>query len=376
MQKHLRLNEYKVLLFRISLAYLFYFIARVLFYFFNADLLRVESISDFLSLCYYGLTFDTTAILYVNLLFIVFSILPFWKNAKKGYQKFLFYLYFSTNLLAYGTNFVDFIYYKFTFARTTIVALNVLEHETNKTTLLLNFLVEYWYVFVLFLVFSLLWIFLYKKVEVEDFKPTKHVAYFGFSSVGFVFIVLLVIAGIRGGDFKKSTRPINLLDASRNVKNIVHSDIVLNTPFAIIRTLFTNSFLKVNYADVTAEVIEKEVQPVKMYRNNPKTKPNVVVLIVESFSLQYFIFLYLLKCSAYLTVNYVKIKFFITVANINYKYNETLKTILPEWEGNLTVNGRFVDPNKRFSGSFKKVLRWQLNPKEKAAEKKATEDKK
>ncbi len=142
MQKHLRLNEYKVLLFRISLAYLFYFIARVLFYYFNADLLQVESIADFLSLCYYGLTFDTTAILYVNLLFIVFSILPFWKNAYQGYQKFLFYLYFSTNLLAYATNFVDFIYYKFTFARTTIVALNVLEHETNKTTLLLNFLVE------------------------------------------------------------------------------------------------------------------------------------------------------------------------------------------------------------------------------------------
>lgn len=287
MQKHLRLNEYKVLLFRISLAYLFYFIARVLFYFFNADLLRVESISDFLSLSYYGLTFDTTAILYVNLLFIVFSILPLWKNANQGYQKFLFYVYFSTNLLAYATNFVDFIYYKFTFARTTIVALNVLEHETNKTTLLLNFLVEYWYVFVLFFLFSLLWIFLYKKVVVEDFKPTKHVAYFGFSSVGFIFIVLLVIAGIRGGDFKKSTRPINLLDASRNVKNIVHSDIVLNTPFAIIRTLFTNSFLKVNYDDVTAEVIEQQVQPVKFYSNNPKTKPNVVVLIVESFGREY-----------------------------------------------------------------------------------------
>ena len=287
MQKHLRLNEYKVLLFRISLAYLFYFIARVLFYYFNADLLQVESVTDFLSLSYYGLTFDTTAILYVNLLFIVFSILPFWKNANQGYQKFLFYLYFSTNLLAYATNFIDFIYYKFTFARTTIVALNVLEHETNKTTLLLNFLVEYWYVFILFILFSLLWIFLYKKVVVENFQPTKPVAYFGFSSVGFVFIVLLVIAGIRGGDFKKSTRPINLLDASRNVKNIVHSDIVLNTPFAIIRTLFSNSFLKVNYAEVNAAVIEKQVQPVKFYSNNPKTKPNVVVLIVESFGREY-----------------------------------------------------------------------------------------
>ena len=144
MGTHLRLNEYKVLFYRLLLAYFFYFLTRILFYVYNIDLLKVESVSDFLSLCYYGLTFDTTAILYVNLLFILFSILPFLKNTTAGYQKFLFYLYFSTNLLAYATNFVDFIYYKYTFARTTIVVLNVLEHETNKITLLSNFLIEYW----------------------------------------------------------------------------------------------------------------------------------------------------------------------------------------------------------------------------------------
>lgn len=287
MQKHLRLNEYKVLFYRIALAYLFYFIARVLFYYFNADLLRVESVSDFLSLSYFGLAFDTTAILYINLLFIVFSILPFWKNTNTGYQKFLFYLYFGTNLLAFATNFIDFIYYKFTFARTTSAALNVLEHETNKTTLFLNFLVEYWYVFALFVLTSALWVFLYKRIKVQDFKPTRYVPYFSFSTVGFLMIVLFVIGGIRGGDFKKSTRPINLLDASRNVKNIVHSDIVLNTPFAIIRTLFSNSFLKVDYPEVNPQVIADKIQPVKSYHNNPKTKPNVVVFILESYGREY-----------------------------------------------------------------------------------------
>ena len=41
----------------------------------------------------FGLAFDTTSILYVNLLFIVCSILPFWVNTNIKYQKFLFYLY-------------------------------------------------------------------------------------------------------------------------------------------------------------------------------------------------------------------------------------------------------------------------------------------
>jgi phosphoglycerol transferase MdoB-like AlkP superfamily enzyme len=233
------------------------------------------------------MTFDTTAILYVNLLFIVFSIVPIIKNTNEGYQKFLFYLYFSTNFLAYATNFVDFIYYKYTFARTTSVVWEVLKHENNKNTLLFSFLFDYWHVGILFLLCAGLWIYLYKKVSIKTFKPSKLIPYFGFSTAGFLLIILLVIGGIRGGDFKKSTRPINLLDASRHVKNIVHSDVVLNTPFALIRTLFSNGFAKQNYAGVTPELIAKEVQPFKEYHNNPKTKPNVVLFILESYGREY-----------------------------------------------------------------------------------------
>ena len=287
MQQHLRLNEYKVLFYRLSLAYIFYFFARVLFYTYNFRLLKVDSIFDFLSLCYYGLAFDTTAILYANLLFIVFSVLPIFKNTSRNYQNFLFYLYFSMNLLAYATNFIDFIYYKFTFARSTIVVWNVMKHETNLLPLFISFVFDYWHVWVLFLLFSALWIYLYKKVTVLAFQPTKKVAYFGFSTVGFLFVILMIIGGIRGGDFKKSTRPINILDASRHVKNIVHSDIVLNTPFAIIRTLFSNSFIKTDFKDVNPQVINSLVQPIKTYHNNPETKPNVVVFILESYGREY-----------------------------------------------------------------------------------------
>lgn len=288
MIKHLRLNEYKVLLYRILLAYVFYFFARVLFYIFNAGLLKVDSFTDFIALCYYGLPFDTTAILYVNVLFIVLSILPLKKNTTSVYQRFLFYLYFVTNLLAYSMNFVDFIYYRFTYARTTTAVINVIEHEVNLSKLFLSFLVDFWYVFVLFIFLAVLWIYAYKRINVKVSKPTNNLAYFSFSILGFLVISALIIGGIRGGDFKKSTRPINLLDASRHVKNIVHSDIVLNTPFAIIRTLFSNSFIKTDYAGVNAQVILEKVMPIKQYHNNPPTKPNVVVMILESNGREYY----------------------------------------------------------------------------------------
>ena len=285
MKRFPRFDEYKVLFYRILLAYLFYFIARILFFVYNRNLIQIDGVTDIVSMCYHGLAFDTTSILYLNLLFIVFSILPFRINHSKKYQTFLFYLYFVPNLFGYATNFVDFIYYRFNFGRSTIAALDSLEHESNKTLLLMNFLIHYWHVFVLFFLISFLWIYLYKKISLQITKHHPGVVYFGTSTFSFLVIATLIVGGIRG-DFKKSTRPINLLDASRYVKNSSQADVILNTPFALIRTMFSNNFKKVNFVDQAT--IDSLIVPIKHYKNNPKTKPNIVIFILESNAKEYY----------------------------------------------------------------------------------------
>lgn len=285
MKRFPRFEEYKVVFYRILLAYVFYTIARLLFYFYNRNLIQIDGVTDIVSMCYHGLTFDTASILYLNLLFIVFSILPLRINHSKKYQTFLFYFYFIPNLLGYATNFVDFIYYRFNFGRSTIAALDSLQHESNKLLLLTNFLLNYWHVFVLFFLVSYIWIYLYKKVALEQEQSYKGITYFGSSLIGFLVIATLIIGGIRG-DFKKSTRPINLIDASRDVKNVSQADVVLNTPFALIRTLFSNNFKKMHFVD--QPTIDSLVQPIKHYQNNPKSKPNVVIFILESNAKEYF----------------------------------------------------------------------------------------
>lgn len=283
MHKFPRYQEYKSLFYRLLLAYLFYFLARVLFFIYNSDLIKINGIFDFFRLSYHGLAFDTTSILYINGLFIIFSIFPLVINTKKSYQKFLFYLYFSTNLFAYAFNFVDFIYYRFIFGRSTKASLESLENESNKTALFFNFLINYWHVFLLFFVTAFIWIKLYKKVKISaDEKPS--VKYFVASVAGFLLIATLCVGGIRG-DFKKSTRPINLLDASRYVSNPAQADLVLNTPFAIIRTWTANAFKKENY--LSKEEVDKLIIPVKQYKNNPQTKSNIVIFILESFGREY-----------------------------------------------------------------------------------------
>ncbi|MCG2612125.1 sulfatase-like hydrolase/transferase [Flavobacterium sp. SM15] len=284
MNKFIRIAEYKALFYRLFLVYFFYFIARLLFFAYNYKLLKVDSFTDYLALQYHGLAFDTAAILYLNALFIVLSILPFWHNTKRGYQKFLFYVYFTFNLIGFATNFIDFIYYKYIYSRTTIAVLDIMKHESNKGNMFFRFIVSYWHVYVLFFVLAFLWIYLYRKVRVEHEAPKAKVVYFSSSLVGLLVIATLVVGGIRG-DFKKSTRPINLIDANRHVTKSQHADIVLNTPFAIIRTLGTTSFKKINLVDQS--LVEANFQPIKHYTNNPKTTPNIVLIITESFGREY-----------------------------------------------------------------------------------------
>lgn len=285
MRNFFRGNEYKVLAYRLLLAYLFYFITRFLFFIYNASLLKIDSMYEFFRLYYHGLAFDTTAILYSNSLFIIFSIIPAVINTKRSYQNVLFYIYFLSNITIWSSNFIDLIYYRFIFSRTTFAAMDSLEHESNKAALFGNFLINYWHVFLLLFVLTALWIYLYKKVKVRPEAPLINGKYFLFSTIAFLGIVTLAIGGIRG-DFKKSTRPINLLDANRYVKNVSQGDFVLNTPFAIIRTLNVNTFKNVYM--VTDNDIEKYVQPIKQYHNFPFTKPNVVVIILESNGREYF----------------------------------------------------------------------------------------
>ncbi|MDO4728006.1 MAG: sulfatase-like hydrolase/transferase [Bacteroidota bacterium] len=283
--KNIRLSEYKVFAYRMALVYLFYSLSRLLFVYFNADLLQIDNLSELLNICFYGLRFDTTAILYINSLFILLSIIPIRKSTSQGYQKMSFYIYFITNSISIAFNYVDMIYYRFTFARSTTNITESLENEQNKITLLLNFLQNYWYIFLLFFASMALWIFLYKKVKIKPQSTIGNAAYYGYSALFFVGIVILTITGIRGGDLKKSTRPIGVVDANNYVTKINQANAILNTPFCMLRSINKKGFKKVHF--VSDDTIEKLIVPTKQYPSDGFQKKNVVIFIMESFGREY-----------------------------------------------------------------------------------------
>ncbi|KMQ62419.1 sulfatase [Chryseobacterium sp. BLS98] len=282
--KEFRKQEVLVLVYRIFLAYVFYQIARLLFWYFNKELIKVDSVSDYFSLAFHGTAFDTTAILYVNALFILLSLVPIVINTKKGYQTVLFWLYFITNGIAYAMNFGDFVYYKFAQARLTSTALQVAKHESNIFKVFTVSIGQHPFVLIWFVVLMALWVFLYKKVKITEQKPVKLIPYFIWSILVLCATAVLVVGGIRG-DFKHSTRPINLVDANRFVVNPLQGNIVLNSTFSFFRTLGTNNFKEVHFVD--EKFIADHVQPYKIYDRKVENRPNIVIFIVESFGREY-----------------------------------------------------------------------------------------
>lgn len=284
--KSVRVHEYKVFFYRLSLVYLFYFVARLLFLFFQEQAMGPLSITLVSKFFYYGSAFDTTAILYINLLFILLSILPLWINTRPFFQRIVFLSYFIPNTIAYATNFIDMVYYPFSKSRLTTASFAVIENEQNKGTFFLTFLQMYWYMFLIFTLLIGLWIFLYKKIKIQNHHIQHRIGYFCWSIIFFGVIGVLTLAGIRGGDLSTSTRPINIVDASRHVKNPAHADAILNTPFSLIRTIGKNkNFKEFNF--VNQDYIEQNIKPIKQYSRSVTQRPNLVIFILESFGREY-----------------------------------------------------------------------------------------
>jgi phosphoglycerol transferase MdoB-like AlkP superfamily enzyme len=282
--KNFRGQEVLVLIYRLFLVFFFYQIARLLFFLFNHDLVKVAGAAEYLRLSYYGTAFDTTAILYVNSLFILLSIVPIVINTKKNYQKFLFFWYFLSNGITYAFNFGDMIYYRFSQARLTSAAFSVAKNESNIGKVFFNAVLQNPFVVISFIIIIFLWIFLYKKVKLREERPNHLITYFVSSVVILCVTAILVVGGIRG-DFKHSTRPINLVDANKHVSNPLQGNVVLNSVFSFFRTLGTNNFKLVHFVD--EKFIQQNIKPYKLYEREVEERPNVVIFIMESFGKEY-----------------------------------------------------------------------------------------
>ncbi|AOM77542.1 LTA synthase family protein [Pedobacter steynii] len=273
------LNLYLVLAYRFLILLFLYTLCRIGFYLFNQDLFQNITLPKYLYILWGGLKFDVSALIYINAIYILLHLIPFPFRYNEGFQKFCKWWFLITNSIGIIANLADFVYYKFTLKRTTATVFGQFSHEQNKFKLFVDFLKDYWYLLILLAVF--IWIFskLYQLVKVKKTVRFTWPVYVLHTAL-LLMIALMCITGVRGG-WGFGTRPITLSNAGEYVDTPDQMSLVLNTPFAIFRTLKASKLKPVNYFDEkTLNAIYNPIhQPADTAAFN---KLNVVFLIIES----------------------------------------------------------------------------------------------
>lgn len=279
-------NYYAVFIYRLCITLFLLFINRFIFYFFNTNLFPGLEMNDWPSILHGGWVFDRAAMLYYNGLFLVLMLAPIpysWRISDR-YQKIIKWFFYFFNSIALLLSCIDIIYYRFTLRRTTTSVFKEFSHEQNKTSLGIKFLIDYWYILIIFLalVFLMVWLYKFVKIKASAEVYKNKILYYTKATVIFLISIPFAVAGIRG-DFKHSTRPITISNAGEYVKRPHEVYLVLNTPFCFVRTMGNKSIKEVHY--FSDEEVEKIYTPVH-YPKDPTAvlnKKNVVIIILESF---------------------------------------------------------------------------------------------
>lgn len=282
----LRDNIYWGLVKRLLLVMSFYTVCRISFYLFNTNFFPDMTVGRMATILLGGLKFDISAILYLNSLFILLTIIPLATRFNPLYQKILHYIFIITNGIGLAVNVADNVYYKYTLRRTTITVFSQFENEQNFGALFFSFLRDYWYGFAFF--FALLYVFirLSSQIKVTGPQLRNKWVFYGSGLVLMPLIIYLFIGGVRGG-FRHSTRPITLSNAAEYAQIPKDINIVLNTPFALMRTAKANVIEKVNYF-MSEDSLEQVYTPVHIPRDTAAFRnDNVVIIILESFSKEF-----------------------------------------------------------------------------------------
>ena len=274
------------LIWNLVLVYIVYFICRLAFVLVNWDVFGGNlSFGYAMSLFGAGVIFDTTAILYSNALFILLFLLPFhWKENARFYQV-VRWLFTIVNSIMLITNLIDCVYFGYTGKRTTTSLLQEFQHEGggNLASIFLDGFINYWYLVILagVLCYGLYRLFRSPK----DFPIRNLKVYYLSQIVCLLLAVPFTIFGMRGG-MTTATRPITISNANQYVNRPLDAGIVLNTPFAIFRTLDKQPFVTPHYmSDAEAKAL---YTPVHMPADSASFRPmNVVVLIVEGMTKQH-----------------------------------------------------------------------------------------
>ncbi len=282
-------NNYIVFILRIILLYLLYIICRFIFYFYNKELFGPIPLSEWSTIFRGAFVFDSASIFYINLPFILFSLIPFYFREKKLWQIFTCFFYLLPNALGLLLNIADTFYYPFKLARIASDDFHYFGEE-NIGNLMGSFLQDYWWgvlvwLFMVFILYRVGCRFI-RLLPGERFILSRPLFYI-FQWFLFLFTGGFAIFAIRGFTLSKASFPLTVSDATLFVKP-AYSSLILSNPFCLIRTIHKQVPILSYFPEQEAAAIYSPIHaPADSIKIN-LGRPNIMLLVLESFGSAHF----------------------------------------------------------------------------------------
>jgi arylsulfatase A-like enzyme len=263
-----------VLALRLGAVSLVYAATRFLFAWLNRDLFPEVPWTSYIG----GLRFDASAIAWTNVLWVL-AYLAHPAPAHKGAQRLQMALYIIPNAIALFFQFVDLEYYTFSLKRSTADFLQILSTGDDTVSLAPAFIKDYWHILLLYLgaIAFLVW------THHRSQERTKHIPTWPWRVGWRAITVTGMVIASRGG---LQLIPLQPLDAARYGGASV-LPVTLNTPFTLLMSWGKSTLQPVRYM---SDAEAGRYWPVHHHFTDTAmvgTRPNVVVIILESFSAQY-----------------------------------------------------------------------------------------
>ena len=142
-------NYYLLVAWRILLVYIIYSLTRQFFVIFNYPILQPISSAQFARIFSGGLLFDTSAILYTNILYLLLAFLPAPFVLNAIYQKVIKAVYVVVNFVAVTVNLADCVYFSYSLRRTSSSFMNEFTGDVKFFNIFIESIGLYWYVFLI-----------------------------------------------------------------------------------------------------------------------------------------------------------------------------------------------------------------------------------
>ena len=277
------LSLWKVFVVRLGVMLVLLAISRWLLFVFNASNFPDLSVGEQFRLFFIGMRFDIWTLIIANLPFLIFYGIPFEFKYNKYYCKIIDILFIITNSLSITLNLIDVIYYRYIDKRMTSELFGFIQHtDDNQGGLVKQFLIDFWFMVVVFIVFFVAIIILTRKTRVKPIRIKNKKYWYSTRSLVLLALIALSIIGLRGG---LQNKPMSIITAAQYTKT-QNIPLVLNTPFTIGRGTSGNVLKPISFYD--DDELEKLYSPIhkdlkiNRFLNGNVQGYNIFMIILES----------------------------------------------------------------------------------------------